>query len=169
MRSWGFLRTPACTPRGGARASAASRPSPEAVPGPVPGTRQPSSASRSPRLEEHWGLTGHWTPRGGRGGEERERGEVRPRKRCWPNSKDSGEGITLVLIYSTSSITLLLLLTPGDLFNCFGESQYCHFITPRLPLLLIKKKKEGKKRQPPAGAGPTSPSPGGPVVLAAAV
>lgn len=65
-------------------------------------------------------------------------------------STDSWAGITHVLIYSTSSITLLLLLTPGDFFNCFFQSQYCHFIIPRLPLLLMKKGK-GEAEHPECG------------------
>lgn len=103
-----------------------------------------------PQLEEPLGPYWALDPHDGRGGGGVER---RPRKCCWPNSKDGlGRGdVTHVLIYSTSSITLLLLLTPGDLLSCFFKSQYCHFIIPGLPLLLIKKKKEEEEAAVSAG------------------
>lgn len=144
----------------------ASGPSPKAV---GPGSEhhvKSSSASWSRSWRSHWVLTGLLTPHDGRGGGGVER---RPRKRCWPNSKDGlGRGnVTHVLIYSTSSITLLLLLTPGDFFSCFFKSQYCHFTIPRLPLLVIKRKRR-KKRQP-CVRDRASCHPGGTAVLAAAI
>lgn len=103
---------------------------------PAPGCPQPSSASWS----HCWRSTGASGGEGrGGSGEKEDHGSA-----VGKLQRQLGR-VTHVLIYSTSSITLLLLLTPGDLFNCFFESQYCHFIIPRLPLLLIKKEKEGEE------------------------
>lgn len=127
---------------------------------PAPGVPAQLS-SRSHSRRSTGASTGHWTPREGRGGEGVKTTEAR-----LTHSEVSWGGITHVLIYSTSSITLLLLLTPGDLFNCFFKSQYCHFIIPRLPLLLIKKEKEGKR--PPECRTELPLSPGGAAFPAAA-
>lgn len=145
--AWGFLVRLPSTPRGWSQSTLLAAPSPSLLQHRLPGRHRPSAEHVKPSSAS-WSLSwrstgpsGHWTPREGRGGGS---GEKYDTEALLANSKDRWEGITHVLIYSTSSITLLLLLTPGDLFNCF-KSQYCHFIIPRLPLLLIRKEKEGEE------------------------
>lgn len=148
-RGLGLPRTPSLHtpkmepehPAGCAFSVPASAPSPRLSPAQCR-ARQAQLCLLVPTAGGALGLTGRWTPHEERGGDGV--GRSKTTEALLANSKDSWEGITHVLIYSTSSITLLLLLTPGDLFNCF-KSQYCHFIIPRLPLLLIKKEKEGEE------------------------
>lgn len=80
---------PCHTPEDGARAPVpASGRLPRLPQAQFRALRQVPSASWSSQLEEPLGLTGLLTPCEGRGGEEGEWREVRPWKRCWPNSKD---------------------------------------------------------------------------------